>query len=96
VWRRLTAGLHDLQLPAPTASALRQARQRLGTAPLRALFELLRGPAATSAGPAVRWRGLLLTVIDGTMLTMRTRRPTAADTSPSGVTTAAPAIRRCG
>jgi hypothetical protein len=70
VWRRLTAGLHDLQLPAPTASALRQARQRLGTAPLRALFELLRGPAATSAGPAVRWRGLLLTVIDGTMLTV--------------------------
>jgi len=31
---------------------------------------LLRGPAATSAAPAVRWRGLLLTVIDGTMLTV--------------------------
>jgi hypothetical protein len=37
---------------------------------MRALFDLLRGPAATTASQAVRWRGLLLTVIDGTMLTV--------------------------
>ncbi|MDM4719737.1 IS4 family transposase [Micromonospora sp. WMMA1363] len=47
---------------------MRQARQRLGPAPLRALFDLLRGPAATSAVAAVRWRGLLPVVIDGTMI----------------------------
>ena len=34
---------------------------------MRALFDLLRGPAVTSA-EQVRWRGLLLTVIDGTTL----------------------------
>ena len=34
--------------PTPTAAALTQARRRLGAAPLRALFDLLRGPAATS------------------------------------------------
>lgn len=42
VWRKLTAGLHGLPVATPTSSALRQARQRLGTAPLRALFDLLR------------------------------------------------------
>jgi hypothetical protein len=34
---------------------------------MRALFDMLRGPAATTARQ-VRWRGLLLTVIDGTTL----------------------------
>ena len=70
VWQQLTAGLTELAVAEPTSSALRQARQRLGPAPLRALFDLLRGPAATSATRAVRWRGLLLTVIDGTVLTI--------------------------
>lgn len=67
VWSRLTAALHELPITSPTGSALRQARQRLGPAPMRALFDLLRGPAVTSAAQ-VRWRGLLLTVVDGTML----------------------------
>jgi hypothetical protein len=70
VWQKLTAGLAGLPLLAPTSSALRQARQRLGPAPLRALFDLLRGPAATTATTAVRWRGLLLTVIDGTTMSV--------------------------
>jgi hypothetical protein len=70
VWRQLTAGLAGLAPTEPTSSALRQARQRLGPAPLRALFDLLRGPAATTATRAVRWRGLLLTAIDGTILTV--------------------------
>jgi hypothetical protein len=66
VWSRLVAGL-PLPLVSPSPSALRQARQRLGAAPMRALFDLLRGPAATTAGQA-RWRGLLLTVLDGTTM----------------------------
>jgi len=70
VWQQLTAGLAGLAVTEPTSGALRQARQRLGPTPLRALFDLLRGPAATSAAHAVRWRGLLLTVIDGTLLTV--------------------------
>ena len=69
VWRKLTSGLTGLAIVAPSGSALRQARQRLGPQPVRALFDLLRGPAVTSA-TQVRWRGLLLTVIDGTFLTV--------------------------
>ena len=67
VWSKLTSGLHGLPIVSPSASALRQARQRLGPRPMRALFDLLRGPAASTA-PQVRWRSLLLTVIDGTTL----------------------------
>jgi hypothetical protein len=78
VWQRLTAGLGGLPLAAPTSSALRQARQRLGPAPLRVLFDLLRGPAATTAQAAVRWQGLLLTVIDGTLLTLADAAPVIA------------------
>jgi hypothetical protein len=70
VWQQLTAGLAGLAVVEPTSSALRQARQRLGPAPLRALFDLLRGPAATAATQAVRWRGLLLTVIDATIMSV--------------------------
>ncbi|WP_433077751.1 IS4 family transposase [Dactylosporangium sp. CA-052675] len=69
VWMKLVAGLHPLPGRDPTGSALRQARQRLGPAPLRALFDLLRGPAVTSAA-AVWWRGLLPVVVDGTVLTV--------------------------
>lgn len=66
VWRRLTAGLDGLDIAAPTASAMTQARRRLGSGPLRELFVLLRGP-----GPAgIRWRGLLVCAIDGTIMTV--------------------------
>jgi hypothetical protein len=70
VWQRLTAGLTGLNVATPTGSALRQARQRLGAAPLRFLFDLLRGPAATTATHAVHWQGLLLCAIDGTHLSV--------------------------
>jgi hypothetical protein len=70
VWRKLTAGLAELGLAEPSSGTLREARQRLGPAPLRALFDLLRGPAATTASHAVRWRGLLLTAIDGTTMSL--------------------------
>jgi hypothetical protein len=65
VWRKLTAGLAGIPAAAPTAGALAQARRRIGVAPLRFLFDLLRGPAADS-----RWRGLLVCAIDGTTLTV--------------------------
>ncbi|WP_327033126.1 IS4 family transposase [Micromonospora ureilytica] len=77
VWSKLTSGLRGLPIVAPSGSALRQARQRLGPRPVRALFDLLRGPAATSA-PQVRWQGLLLSVIDGTTLVVA---DSAANTS---------------
>ncbi|MET7932969.1 hypothetical protein [Streptomyces sp. NPDC005322] len=44
-----------------------KARQRLGAAPLKELFDLVRGPAATIAAQ-VRWRGLLVVAVDGTLL----------------------------
>ncbi|MFG2005199.1 IS4 family transposase [Spirillospora sp. NPDC048911] len=68
VWRKLTGALDGLPIPTLTASALWQARTRLGPAPLRVLFELLAGPAATTLTRAVRWRGLLVCAIDGTSL----------------------------
>ena len=43
-----------------------QARRRLGPGPLRALFDLLRGPSPAGA----RWRGLLVCAIDGTIMTV--------------------------
>src|SRR5437773_1302437 len=69
VWQRLVAGLGELDVADPTETALTKARRRLGWGPLRALFDLLRGPAATPAG-RVRWRGLLVCAIDGTMMTV--------------------------
>jgi len=70
VWQKLTAGLTCLGLAEPSSGTLREARQRIGPAPLRALFDLLRGPAVTTAGHAVRWRGLLVTAIDGTTMSV--------------------------
>jgi hypothetical protein len=67
VWQRLVSGLEGLPVAVPGEAALSQARRRIGPQPLRALFDLLRGPAASMAGPA-RWRGLLVCAIDGTTL----------------------------
>lgn len=66
VWDRMTAGLDELPVASPTASALTQARRRLGPGPLRELFALLRGPFPAAA----RWRGLLVCAIDGTIMTV--------------------------
>jgi hypothetical protein len=69
VWHRLLAGLDGLDLPGVTSAALSQARRRLGAAPMRALFDLLRGPAITAAAQ-VRWRGMLVCAIDGTIMSV--------------------------
>jgi hypothetical protein len=68
VWHKLTAGLAGLVVADPSENALWQARARLGVAPVRWLFDLLRGPAATAAGTGVRWCGLLVCAIDGTTM----------------------------
>ena len=70
VWAKLAAGLSGLPVAAPTAGALAQARRRVGAAPLRFLFDLLRGPAAVPWGTGTWWRGLLVCAIDGTTLTV--------------------------
>jgi transposase IS4-like protein/DDE family transposase len=70
VWAKLTAGLAGVPVAAPTAGALAQARRRAGAAPLRWLFDLLRGPAAVSGGGGTWWRGLLVCAIDGTTMTV--------------------------
>jgi hypothetical protein len=72
VWARLCAGLPGPPVPTPAASAMTLARARVGVAPLRALFDLLRGPETGAARPGSRagvfWRGRLVTAIDGTIL----------------------------
>ena len=66
VWDKLTAGLGWLAATTPTAKGLREARRRVGAAPLKALFELLAGPLAWPVTPGVCWRGLRPVAIDGT------------------------------
>jgi hypothetical protein len=62
VWGKLVAGLgHQPVLPSRTAIAL--ALRRLGSAPLRSLFEVLAAPSPAST----RWRGLLVCALDGTI-----------------------------
>lgn len=69
VWHKLTTGLGGLGVAHPTDAGLWQARTRLGVAPLRWLFDLLRGPAAV-AGAGVRWCGLLVCAVDGTTMSV--------------------------
>jgi hypothetical protein len=64
VWARMIAGLDGIDVADPGSSALAQARRRIGVRPMRALFDLVRGPAVG----APRWRGLLVCAIDGTSL----------------------------
>jgi Insertion element 4 transposase N-terminal/Transposase DDE domain len=72
VWTRLCAGLAGLEVGAPSPSAVTAARARVGIAPLRALFDLLRGAETGTAHRAGRagvfWRGRLVTAVDGTIL----------------------------
>jgi hypothetical protein len=69
VWGRMVAGLDGLQVANPSASALSQARVRLGVAPLRALFDLLRGASGALSTRGVFWRQRLVVALDGSSLT---------------------------
>jgi hypothetical protein len=47
VWDKLTAGLSGAPVVRPSAKALRDLRRRLGSAPVKALFDVLAGPLAS-------------------------------------------------
>ena len=68
VWASLTAGLGGLGPGRPAASSLCRARRRIGTGPLRALFEVLAGPVGLPGQPGVFYRGLRTVAVDGTCL----------------------------
>ena len=75
VWARLTAGLPVSgpgPLPTPSRSSIWAALRRVGPRPMRPLFDLLKGPAATvghsAAERACRFAGLLVVAIDGTTI----------------------------
>ncbi|MFD4561434.1 transposase domain-containing protein [Streptomyces sp. NPDC058469] len=66
VWRKLTAALEAIPVAKITGTALWDARTRLGVRPMRALFDLLRGPATAIRTVGARFKGLLTVAIDGT------------------------------
>jgi hypothetical protein len=65
VWAKLTAALGGLGLASPSAKALRELRRRIGTAPLKALFEILAGPLGQPRTPGIMFRGYRTVSFDG-------------------------------
>jgi hypothetical protein len=61
-------GLRFWPGPVPTASALSQARARLGEHALRRLFEIDAGTSDAELGLTALWHGLEVTAIDGTTM----------------------------
>ncbi|MFD7408583.1 IS4 family transposase [Streptomyces sp. NPDC059866] len=70
VWDKLGAGLHGIAVARPCASSLSRARRRLGSAPLRRLFEILAGPVAGRAQSGAFYRGLRVVAVEGTTLSV--------------------------
>lgn len=70
VWDKLSAGLGRIVETRPCASSLSRARRRLGSAPLRRLFEILAGPVAARTQTASFYRGLRVVAVDGTTLSI--------------------------
>lgn len=68
VWARLTASLPD-QRRCPAKSSITEAMRRVGSKPLKSLFDLVKGPVAVAAAPrVVRFAGRLVVAIDGTQV----------------------------
>ncbi len=65
VWQKLTAALGRQGLPCPSGKALRDLRRRIGIAPVKALFEVLAGPAAQPSTPGVRFGRFRTVAFDG-------------------------------
>jgi transposase IS4-like protein len=57
VWGKMTAALGGLGLAVPSPRALRDLRRRIGTAPVRTLFEVLAGPLGRPRTPGIMFRG---------------------------------------
>jgi Insertion element 4 transposase N-terminal/Transposase DDE domain len=62
---KLTAALGGLGLPSPSPKALRDLRRRIGTAPVKALFEVLAGPVAQPSTPGIRFGRYRTVAFDG-------------------------------
>ncbi len=65
VWDKLTAGLSGMPIACPSTKALRDLRRRLGSAPVRALFEVLAGPLAQPTTPGIRFGPYRTVSFDG-------------------------------
>nr|WSX48252.1 transposase domain-containing protein [Streptomyces sp. NBC_00974] len=65
VWAKLTTSLSGMPVVRPSAKALRDLRRRLGSAPVRALFEVLAGPLAQPTTPGVRFGPYRTVSFDG-------------------------------
>jgi hypothetical protein len=66
LWAKLGAKFRPLASRGTSASALSQASRRIGRAPMRWLFELLRSPeGATPQRRGVRWKNLPITGLNG-------------------------------
>lgn len=65
VWDKLTAGLSGMPIVCPSTKALRDLRRRIGSAPVRALFEVLAGPLAQPTTPGVRFGPYRTVSFDG-------------------------------
>ncbi|WP_433412157.1 IS4 family transposase [Microtetraspora malaysiensis] len=65
VWQKLTASLTTPPIVTPTAKALRDLRRRVGSAPMRCLFEILCGPLAQPTTPGVRFGPYRTVSFDG-------------------------------
>jgi hypothetical protein len=65
VWRKLTAGLRALGLPEPSGKALRDLRRRVGTRPVKRLFEILAGPLGQPRTPGIMFGGYRTVSFDG-------------------------------
>lgn len=69
VWSHLTASLPG-PLPLPAGSSITAAMRRVGTAPFKALFDLVKGPAAVTATQTTTFAGRLVAAIDGTQIAL--------------------------
>jgi hypothetical protein len=65
VWDKLTAGLSGMATVRPSTKALRDLRRRLGSAPMRALFETMAGTLAQPTTPGVRFGPYRTVSFDG-------------------------------
>ncbi len=64
-WGKLTCGLRALGITDPSAKALRDLRRRVGTAPVKRLFEVLAGPLGRPGTPGVMHGGYRTVSFDG-------------------------------
>lgn len=77
-------GCWNAAWPVPTASAITQARKRLGRDVLKDLFYRVAGPVAESATRGARLRGWRLTAVDGFELDLPDSKQNAAEFGYAG------------